>query len=1148
MEMSHGMRRILGVVLTLHALRAPAEASGVVQEPGTIAVADSEHRDRWGANGNPPQLVQDGDPKTCWVSDNWEVTHTIALLLPKAIRVTGISVVWARWGSQTLTPTQCILEGLQDCKWVSLKVLSFASAEPTTTVELPGVVLCGIRLIQPPGAVRAEADRRMGVAELHVIGEPIDPIRHHDVEAARRALVSELRHQRRQEDGLRVAPCIATVMKVPKSQGYMGIIDRTDLQRGRRNVSSRTWARLLADQIIRDANWWTAQTDAYVRGLLPEGNPRALCPSFEKGCPIHGGARQTFRATLESGYRWTCGKGGEVWYDGAVIRNPETGESVIVRDDGHGWVAPKGFLNPGTRYHFVAAYRYYLLGKLFSSPYEPDGGSAYQGMTPVMALALAHAITGEPSYAHKAAVMLNRLAELYRFFDGTVEGPSQRQDGYIGQTFERFLVQNLILSCDLIWDQLEEDVELREFFQKQGGADYDGDGQVTGADLRYNLQRNLLGYVYEYLHRLMPYFDGDFLMYEMTGLAGLAKVLGNPDIAVEVLDSDVGLRTMLNNSWFRDGKFIYDASGYNVGNAQTPLLIAEWIHGFQCAPRFDVPVDVYNDPACPMGSLFHFLRHIDCDGRVPMIGDTGATRGKLLHTVPQYSPCDERAMIRLPRQRKEYLNRLLSATGGDIEKYREGRADWWLLFHAEPVEAPPRPEAPMTARSQSHLFDDGGIAILRAGSHAETRQHVCLTLSKGSYGHGHGDKLAINLFRYGYDLSADVGYPSTWTDLKCSGWETHTASHCTVMLDEQPQRFSTIGRLHLFAAEPPCDVVEASAERAYAQATLYRRTVAIVRDDDGEPLYTLDLFRVAGAKTRDYHFHSLGTPEDLNVRGSSGTLVWTKQVRGSLAGPNVTPMSQGGYGFLYDVQTAEGSAPFTAVWEPKLNTLQPDRYLLSRRSYRDCTVEFKITRTPGASGRQERAVFVFTASPSDIGNRRVIMLPVESLPVGKAVAVRVEMRGSRAQMTFDGRPVGRVDVSGQPGDSGSLGFLHYYNYAFEYRDLRIISKDESPLTVDLSRPLADEAWSRIDPTYETKEGVLTVRDCESVSLYLHMTGSPGRTIIRASAEGPGVRGHSPIEGHLVIRDRPADTTRATHFWAVLEAQHGASRIRGIHRS
>src|SRR5207249_10391466 len=130
---------------------------------------------------------------------------------------------------------------------------------------------------------------------------------------------------------------------------------------------------------------------------------------------------------------------------------------------------------------------------------------------------------GDRRYAHTCAVMLNGLAELYGTWDGCGEGPSQRQDGYIGQTFERFLVQNLILACDLIWDAVEEDAALRDLFARKGHADYDGDGRVTGADFTFNLQRNLLGYIYEYEHRLMPYMDGDFLMYEMTGLAALAK-------------------------------------------------------------------------------------------------------------------------------------------------------------------------------------------------------------------------------------------------------------------------------------------------------------------------------------------------------------------------------------------------------------------------------------------------------------------------------------------------------------------------------------------------------------------------------------------------------------------------------------------------
>ncbi|MBN1346854.1 MAG: heparinase II/III family protein [Phycisphaerae bacterium] len=1126
----------------------PVRADDLVRMGGVAVVADTEHRDRWGGDSYQARLACDGSEKTRWISDNWEVTHAIAFLFPRLVKVRALSVTWAHWGSGVMTPGHCLLYGLRQGKWVLLQDLALPGPEPVTrfvgeSKELGSVG--GLRLVQPPDGARPGSDRRMGVAEIRVEGESIEPVVAEDAASARRAVVAELRDLRRREDDRRVAPQLAVVMRQLKPRGFMGIVDGEDLERGRKNVATRAWARVLADRVIKEADWWVAQSDESIYGLIPEGNPRALCPSFEKGCPIHGGARMTFRATLEDPYRWTCSRGGEIWHDGAVVKHPKTGESVTVRDDGSGWVAPEGFLNPGRRYYFVAAYRYFLLGKLFSSPYEPDGGSRYQGGTPAVQLALAYAFTGEARYAHKAAVMLNRLAEVYRFYDGCVEGPSQRQDGYIGQTFERFLVQNLILACDLIWDEIEKDDALLRFFVARGGADYDGDGKASGADLTYNLQRNLLGYVYEYLHRLMPYFDGDFLMYEMTALSALAKSLGNAELAREMLDSDVGLGVMLNNSWFRDGKFIYDSCGYNVGNAQTPLMIAEWIHGFQSPPQFPSPLDVYNDSRYPVAMLYDFLRYVDCDGRVPMIGDTGATRGRLLQTAVPYNSYDEKALIRLPRRRDYYLRRLLAASEGDLERYRQGRADWWLCFHAEPPEAlaaSGRVEAPVPT---SHLFDDSGIAILRAGADARARQHVCMTFSKGSYGHGHADKLAINLFRFGYDFSADVGYPSTWTDIKCSGWETHTASHCTVMLDEQRQRTSVIGQLHAFVAEAPCDVVEASAEKAYPQASLYRRTVALVRDGEGEPLYTVDLFRVAGAKTRDYLFHSLGRPDDLSITSTGGELTWVKQGRGSLAGPAVAPMSRGGYGFLFDVQRAKGEASFTAAWRPSPDCSQPDRYLLTRRSFAECTVEFRITRTGRASGPRERAVFVFSTAPNAVENRRVIMLPVESLPVGKPVAVKVVVCGAKAHMTLGGRPVGKVDVAGEPGESGSVGLLHYYNYAFDYGDLVITPKDGSPIRVDFSRPLDGAFWARIDETYDAREGVLRARDAEPVAFYVHMLGAPGREIIRASGEGPGVRGASELEGHVVVRDRMADGTRPSYFAGVLEAQKGPSRVAGL---
>jgi len=1126
-------------------------AANLASFPGVVAVAESQHRDRWGVDGSHPWLACDGHDNTSWLSDNWEYSHTLALVFPRQVTAQQVVVHWG--GGKP--PLSLLVRAWQGGKWTDLKTVTPPDDAPAVTIDLEPVAVSAIAVTQPAGQAHPGADRRLRVGELQVMGEPVEPPATVDVAALRTAIAANLAAARQAEADARVAPQLAVVMAKPKTAGFMATINREDLARGRQNLATRPWARRVAEAVVRDADWWVGQSDEYIYNLIPAGNPRAICPQFEKGCPIHGGARGSFTATVEKPNVWKCNKGGEEWGDGLVVKNPKTGEEVTIHDDGSGWLAPEGFLHPGRRYYFTAAYRYFLIGKLFSGPYEGDGGSAYRGGTPVTQLALAYAFTGDAKYAHKCAVMLGRLAEVYRFYDGGVEGPSQRQDGYIGNTFERFLVQNLIQACDLIWDEVGKDEALAKFFAAKGNADYNGDGQATGADLTHNLQRNLLGYIYEYLHRCMPYFDGDFLMYEMTALSALAATLGNEEITREVLESDVGLRVLLTDSWFRDGKFIYDSTGYNLGNAQTPLQIAEWLYG---VPYRGKPLDLYNDPDYRMSMLFDFIRHVDCDGRVPQIGDVGGSRSRNLRDRPAYSGTDERALLRLPSEREYYLNKLLAAGGGDIEALRESGADAWLVFHA----GPPLPAAPAdTAHAEvprSHLFDDGGIAILRAGSKAATRLHVPMTFSKGQYAHGHPDKLAINIFRYGWDLSADLGYPTTWTGAKNGGWETNTASHCTVMVDERGQQGYVIGNLHFFATEPLCDVVEASAEKAYPQCSLYRRTVGVVRDEQGEPLYVVDFFRVAGGKTRDYHFHSLGKPEDLTIsveRASSPAagedarstppLQWTKQDKGSLAGEDVAPMSKPGHGWLWDVQRASGAGPIAATWSPSGGTSQGDRYLLTKQTFRNCTVEFKITRTGQAGGPRERCIFVFATDPKHVNDRRVIMMPADSFPVGKAVPVKVVVQGGQAKMTINGDASGHVDVTGSPAEDGSVGLLHYYNYAWDYSDFTITPEGGQPIKVDFTVPLDDDFWARNDGTYATANGVLQARDSEPVRLVMHTPGAPGRELIRAVAEGYGVQGQAPLEGHVILRDRPADPQAISTFAAVFEATSRPSVVRSV---
>ncbi len=1109
---------MLSAILMLSVLFQSAIQQGAQQKqllnaarlPGVMAVTDTESRDRWGIDGYHASCLIDGLIPTvqeqAWASDNWEVTHSAALVFPVEVKVNKITLHW--W--KKLTPRHGMIEGWKGGNWVALKSLSTIHDSEFTTVSFAQSIVSAIRFVQPIVGANPKADRRLWISEMEVFGAPTTT-------AVETKKLAELLNNtnlalRAKENAAREKPQFDLVMKYPKTRGFMGIINAEDHKRGLANLASRPWAKIIAVKIIKDADWWVVQNDAYLRSLVPEGNPRALCPQFEKGCPIHGGARMSFDTTLETPYRWRCKKGGEWWYDGAVVKNPTTGADVTVHDNGHGWLAPAGFPEAGRIYYFVAAYRYYLLGKLFLSPYEPDSGaSKYEGGTPIVQISLAYALTGDKRYAHKAGVLLSRLADLYPHYDGGAEGPSQRQDGPIGETFERFLIQNVILACDLVWDELD-------------------------APTRKHIQRELLGAFYIYVHRLMPYFDGDSLMYEMTGLAGLAGILGNPELAQEALESDTGLRVLLTNSWFRDGKFIYDSAGYNVGNAQTGLLTAEWLQGLSFPPKYPKPLDLYNQPDYRMSALFDFIQNIDCDGRPPQIGDINGARSKVIRTTPPYSRDDERALIRVPSAYDYYSSRLQAASGGDLESYRQYQTDdWWLIFHAG-AALPKTDQFPKPPVPKSHLFPDSGIALLRAGTDPETRQHVSLTFSKGNYAHGHRDKLAINLQRYGYDMTADLGYPTTWTDIKYPGWETHAASHNTVMLNESDQSGSFVGEMNYFAALPMVDVVEASAEKAaYPDSKLYRRTVAQVRDNKGEPLYVFDAFRTAGAKIRDYHFHALGKPEEMSVQLDGKNPEWPAPQKGSLAGENIAPMTQGGYGFLFDVKKVKSDGGLLAQWRTRLGSSQGDSYLMTKQPFENFKVEFTMTRTGKVSGTQDRAFFVYGADSFIPSNRNTIAISNTSLPVGTPMHMVIEVRGDTFKVTQDGHVTrAGADHIGKPVKNGYIGFLHYYNYGYEYRDFKVTSDlGQVLLNEDFSHPLNPEIWS-VGQNYAAANGVLTASDGDSLGVSLRLLPSSGREYIQAKAEGYGVRGTAPLEGHLIVRDSPANPAQGNTFAGVME--------------
>ena len=861
------------------------------------------------AYANYPSRINDGlkdfpgntNHDTAWTSASEKLPQWAAIAFRRPASVNRIAVYWGRTGDYA-TSRKFRVECRVGDGWKRVASVSRTGPERMTEVAFDPVTCEAVRLYQGVGGGPEAAPDRMHVAEFEahgvfVHGPEVDSLKIRD------ALREEWERNYRELRRPITKEVLARIDRNVKKESLTGPIGQAEMAKARRNIFSTAWGKSLSEKILKDANWWLGIDDAVIYDMIPPENPRAISPSYERGCPIHGGGRKCMRTNTALPYRWQCIEGGEWWYNGAKVRNPTTGETVEVWDDGDGWTSPPGFANPGTIYHFQSAWRYYVLAKMFYGTYELtiDAPEAYTGEVALIRLAYAYAFTGDERYAHKAGVMLNRLAEVYRFFNGTVDEQRPLTRGYLLQvSWEEWPIHDCLVAYDLIMDVMLQDRALLEFFKFRGDCDYNGDGKVDFEDIRHNIHHNLFGTMYEWLHRAMAIQTGDYIIREGLVLAAMGAMLGNQELIEEAIDGPFGLATNLTNNMFRDGKWWYDSPGYSVS----------CITGMSLERMLSMRgLNLLDDTRLRLREAIEFARNVDCDGRLPGIGDTGGSDSRIKVLNP-FVPSHHEELAAIHTGDRAYLARNLALSGGDVDRIRDRYADWMLLFHADPArEENPAPFVPRTA-----IFHDSGFAILRTGRDLETRKHLVLNYGKGNAGHGHRDKLAINVVVHGYDLSGDLGYPTTFTHKKVDGWEKHTISHATVCIDGKTQAFAT-GSLELYGRTPGTQVICATGERAYpGLAQVYERTLALIDVSDARA-YAFDVFQVRGGDVHDYAFHSLSKDDGRNFEvGLPPGLALTPQEGGTAAGPDVVFGDAPGLGYIKDVSRAKCAGAWSATW------------------------------------------------------------------------------------------------------------------------------------------------------------------------------------------------------------------------------------------
>lgn len=648
-----------------------------------------------------------------------------------------------------------------------------------------------------------------------------------------------------------------------------------EIAQARANVQKYPAAQAVERGILATADYWVAWDDVALRDLVTSAEvPRAVILS-DAGCPIHGkkifevGGSYPWIIDPKHPFKVTCPIGGESYPDndyGAYYRSGFKDRSTFKGkyvDDGWGWVAPDG-----QRYWF-AAHANLLLWRS-----DAPNRAILPGL---FALGHAYLLTGDARYAHKAAVLLRRIAEVYPNMDferqsrfgQMMAAEGTRYTGKIlGAIWEAdFSAAQLAETYDDIWPTLDGDTALQKLY-----------GQ-TGEQLRAFIEANYLE------DAIDAYFDdkirGNYGTHQHALLV-LAVVRQHGDNArylnevVHRADGHflrLGLDYALNDLVFRDGA-PHESPDYNFAWTRTFANSAGLLQ--------KLGYDLTTLPRMPR--LFdQSLNFIVTGNHSPALGDSTNILAPIIGANPLVY---QQALHLYDEPRYAVFLAGLGAAG------ENGFKSYDSLFSPPlPPPAHPAPAGRVLPPQPSRLFSGYGYAILN--NPADTR---ALGLYYGEHvNHYHHDRLTFDLFAHGQAMTPSLGYPDAMNDFNAGifTWSKATISHNTVTVDAHRQQANPAGTLRFFSDTPFARAVSVDAPGTYPQTTTYRRTMVMVDLPPATGLpdagYVVDFFDVAGGHQHDYSLH--GPPGDFSLPAG---VTLNRPAKGTLAGPKVA------LGELYD--------------------------------------------------------------------------------------------------------------------------------------------------------------------------------------------------------------------------------------------------------
>ncbi|MBI2439819.1 MAG: heparinase II/III family protein [Lentisphaerae bacterium] len=570
----------------------------------------------------------------------------------------------------------------------------------------------------------------------------------------------------------------------------MATLAIADAQPWLARADEELWSLMYGPTLTRSWNVWTSGHCPACKGPVPLYNwiingltqPwKVLCPHCQETFP-----KNDFYAFYQSGLD-AQGVFSPALAKRELLFNAEHPDPAdplhrFCVDDGEGYV------ESGKRWRFIGTYLIY-------------GQWKHLVLGGIRCLANAYAISGEKAYAHKAAVLLDRVADLYPSFDHIRQAwvhEIYRTEGYVSTWHDACEeTRQMALAYAVIRPALLHDQELADFLEGQRRAFSLARSKATPADICRNIEDGLLRDPLQNPRKIYSNYPR-----REIALAVLHAALdwpGNRATVLRMADEMVARGTAVDGLTGEKGLAGYSA--YVIQSLAQFLALLEMIEPGSLADL------LRRHPALRQTWRFHLDTWCMDRQFYPRVGDTGWFCGKVTNyagvvfrrgpdeSLPEGSATSVKSTQPvcdvLTPSMFSFLWRLSELTGDDYShvllQAGGGRTKDlpYDFFHPDP-EAFRRAFAARLPRTPGEAGNVNkpiwNLAILRSGQGA--REHA-FWLHYGSGGtHGHTDPLNLGLFAKGLDLMPDLGYPPLQVaDRERVHWYLQPAAHNTVVVD-----------------------------------------------------------------------------------------------------------------------------------------------------------------------------------------------------------------------------------------------------------------------------------------------------------------------------------------------------------------------------